>query len=343
MDFPSACFDEFEGGPSLAAAAIWATGACVPEAGLAAAARAASCGATPRSIASASTVASAASSSAPLDSVRSTTRLSVPGCSFAQARFDALHLDGASRRQRRASAAAAARQEEARGLAEGRGQNRVRRAWRPSWAEAQLQEHTRRSRERQTQRVFEASRRQEEALRACSFTPRILSQSAEAKRLARLRLLLSDLASQQRRCISRLEEVPQAAEKEAEVAADESDDDCCPRPRLRWCLQVSPDAALAGPTVAKDALAHSQGGTRGEAEEEEDLGDEVAACPPGVRDEACMQILRELLAAEKEARIALREANIRCSMAAVWAEFGFDLTAASRLLALARKGRLRGT
>jgi len=113
MDFPSACFDEFEGGPSLAAAAIWATGACVPEAGLAAAARAASCGATPRSIASASTVASAASSSAPLDSVRSTTRLSVPGCSFAQARFDALHLDGASRRQRRASAAAAARQEEA--------------------------------------------------------------------------------------------------------------------------------------------------------------------------------------------------------------------------------------
>eukprot|EP00747_Dinoflagellata_sp_TGD_P184900 gnl/TRDRNA2_/TRDRNA2_40988_c0_seq1.p1 gnl/TRDRNA2_/TRDRNA2_40988_c0~~gnl/TRDRNA2_/TRDRNA2_40988_c0_seq1.p1 ORF type:complete len:450 (-),score=87.27 gnl/TRDRNA2_/TRDRNA2_40988_c0_seq1:26-1375(-) len=152
-----------------------------------------------------------------------------------QAHFESLYRDGESRRRRLEQAQKSKLEQEEVEIEESR-----RRAGLPgpstggarlTWAAEALErrraeqwrdEVARREQEREAQRRAEAAKREEEIMRECSFTPRIISQSPLQRRTVKARQVLTELAKQQHACVQRLEDAKRVAEEAGLEAATPS-------------------------------------------------------------------------------------------------------------------------
>lgn len=121
-----------------------------------------------------------------------------------QARFDALHKDGEYRRIRREQAAEKKRLQQAE--REERPPS-ARRSWDHKWAEEQIENHLEKQRTLEAQRARKANWAECREACECSFTPRLVSQSAGQRRLLKAQQLLKKVAGRQQACLQRLREI----------------------------------------------------------------------------------------------------------------------------------------
>lgn len=119
-----------------------------------------------------------------------------------QARCEALYLEAESRRQRREEAEREKlRQEEE---LEEAPRPPVRLAWAQRWAEEKFETHFEKQRSLEAQRIREAGRREQRAMRECYFQPRLVSRPQSSRQAGSTAQRLSELALQQRLCVERL-------------------------------------------------------------------------------------------------------------------------------------------
>lgn len=139
-----------------------------------------------------------------------------------QARFEALHKDGERRRLRKEQYEREKLQreeDEARKFL----QPPPRRRASEGWANEQLAAHARRERAREAKRQKENMSRSEQALRECTFAPRLVSREAPKERqLSKAQQHLEGLAEQQQSCVARLEEL-RSEEFSLSFGVDEQD------------------------------------------------------------------------------------------------------------------------
>lgn len=180
-----------------------------------------------------------------------------------EGRFDALYKDSEVRRQRKEHAI----QESLRMEVESLG-CKTSRCWAPSaaqnnegWPEQQLLAFRRLQQERASARLKEAQEREAEALRECSFAPRLIARSAGKLRTAKARTAICVLAERQQRCLDRLQELREESQRleeteqtptwihqgrtsdweSASSASSEASSPVAQRPK-RWRLQAYADA-----------------------------------------------------------------------------------------------------
>lgn len=117
-----------------------------------------------------------------------------------QARFEALYRDGECRRKRREAIEREKvhREEEEMKVLQSKCQPR-RRVWEPRWANEQSIAYARKQQALEDRRQREAVSKENQALKECSFAPRLVSgDGARRRKLAKARRILAELAEEQK-------------------------------------------------------------------------------------------------------------------------------------------------
>jgi hypothetical protein len=140
-----------------------------------------------------------------------------------QARFEALYRDSECRRKRREATEREKmlKEEEEIRILQSRCQPR-RRAWEPRWANEQSIAYARKQQALEDRRQREAESKENEALKECSFAPRLVAgDGLRRRKLAKARRILEELANEQKIWAQKVEDL-----REELLRNRASDDEC---------------------------------------------------------------------------------------------------------------------